>query len=96
MYGHLRDAMQRLSLPHNLDLKKELTQREYNVETNGKIILESKADLRNRGLQSPDISDALALTFAKKVAHGHRSEFNTGVNVVLSEYDPFSEKYINQ
>ena len=96
MYGHLRDAMQRLSLPNNLDLKKELTQREYNVETNGKIILESKADLRNRGLQSPDIADALALTFAKKVAHGHRSEFNTGVNVVLSEYDPFSEKYINQ
>ena len=95
MYGHLRDAMHRIALPYNLDLKKELTQREYNVETSGKIVLESKAELRSRGLQSPDISDALALTFAKRVAYGHRSPFNTSVKSVLSEYDPYSEKSLN-
>lgn len=34
----------------------------------GKFSLESKDDLRKRGLRSPDIADALALTFASPVA----------------------------
>jgi hypothetical protein len=93
MYGHLRDAMHRIALPYNLDLKKELTQREYNVETNGKIVLESKADLRSRGLQSPDVADALALTFAKKIAPGYRSDFSTLAAAVMSDYDPFDSKH---
>ena len=90
MYGHLRDAMPRLSLPRDEDLRKQLTQREYNVERTGKILLESKKDMASRGLMSPDVSDALALTFAKRVEPNYRTGFNTGQPRVMSDYDPFS------
>lgn len=41
---------------------------EYLYTPTGKIQLESKADMRSRGLASPDLADALALTFAAPVA----------------------------
>jgi len=41
----------------------ELTMRRYEI-TNGKIALEKKADMRARGLSSPNRADALALVFA--------------------------------
>ena len=35
----------------------------YKVESNGKIKIESKREMRNRGVQSPNKADALVLTF---------------------------------
>lgn len=37
----------------------------YKKDFNGKIKMESKEDMRRRGMRSPDVIDALALTFAK-------------------------------
>lgn len=37
----------------------------YKKDFNGKIKMESKDDMRRRGIRSPDVIDALALTFAK-------------------------------
>lgn len=65
------------SLPRTPGLKVELcATRYFNDNDSGKLQLESKADLKGRGLNSPDIADALALTFAMPVEgrnrHGER------------------------
>jgi phage terminase large subunit len=45
------------------DLAGELTTPKYS-ESNGKIIIESKQEMKKRGVASPNIADALNLTFA--------------------------------
>lgn len=91
MWGNMRDALLRLALPKDEDIKTQLTQREYNVMPGGQISLESKRDMAERGVQSPDIVDALALTFAQNVAPGVRSKFGSNTNRAISEYDIFRE-----
>lgn len=47
----------------------ELTQREFGYTLQGeKIHLETKKDMKARGLESPDIADALVLNFAQEVS----------------------------
>lgn len=43
----------------------ELTRIRYKKNNGSKTIIESKEDMLKRGVESPDIADALALTFAK-------------------------------
>ncbi|MCC8189447.1 MAG: hypothetical protein LIP77_02255 [Planctomycetes bacterium] len=50
-------------LQHSPDLRNDLVGPEYQVTPNGKIQVESKDSMRRRGLASPDLADALALTF---------------------------------
>ena len=42
----------------------ELTNIKYKFTSKGQMIMESKEDMKKRGLESPDVADALALTFA--------------------------------
>lgn len=51
------------------DIITDLTTPEYNHHPNGKMYLESKAQMRKRGCASPDSGDGLALTFAYDVLH---------------------------
>jgi hypothetical protein len=51
-------------LPRNEELRAELVGPTYGFLSNGRIKVESKADMKRRGLRSPDIADALCLTFA--------------------------------
>ena len=44
-----------------------MTAPEYDILPGGQIKLESKKDMKKRGMPSPDSADALALTFAYKV-----------------------------
>jgi len=50
------------------DLFNQLTAVEYGYDRQNRIQLESKKDMKARGLDSPDIADALALTFVQPVA----------------------------
>jgi hypothetical protein len=52
--------------PHN-ELRDDLTAPEYGRTAADKIQLESKEEMKKRGLASPDHGDALALTFALPV-----------------------------
>ncbi len=45
-------------------LVSELTSVRYDYTSNGKLLVESKKDMKKRGLVSPDVADAMALTFA--------------------------------
>jgi hypothetical protein len=56
-------------LPDDGQLCAELTYPEAFInKTDGKLQLESKDDMKERGLPSPNRADALALTFARRVA----------------------------
>ncbi|MCC8180611.1 MAG: hypothetical protein LIP23_06860, partial [Planctomycetes bacterium] len=62
------------ALEANPDLRDDLIAPEYCLTPVGKILLEAKADMRKRGLASPDLGDALALTFAMPVRPAPRAE----------------------
>lgn len=63
-------------LPEDRDLEAELVAPRYSFTSSGRIQLESKDQMKRRGLPSPDRADALMLTFASEAAvavHGGRA-----------------------
>jgi hypothetical protein len=60
----------------------------YKYDMNQRLVLESKADMRKRGVRSPDLWDAVALTFAEPVyvkREDERRRRQTSVVSQLSE-----------
>lgn len=55
------------AIPQDAELKTELSTVEYRFNTTGRIILEPKDRVKDRTGKSPDLADALALTFARPV-----------------------------
>jgi len=96
MWGMMRQWLKGGAVVADPDLKADLTSVEYGyVLRDGKdaILLESKADLKRRGLASPDMADALALTFAYPVqpnSHAGRAGVTDRNQHVTHEYDPFA------
>jgi hypothetical protein len=56
------------AIPDDVSLKQDLAAPTYSFTASGKRMLESKDQLKARGMPSPDLGDALALTFAAPVA----------------------------
>jgi phage terminase large subunit len=52
------------SIPQDDALIAELTAPTYTFTSTGKMVVESKADMKKRGMRSPDLADAFLLTFA--------------------------------
>jgi phage terminase large subunit len=68
--------------PHEV-LASELVGPKYGYTSSGKILVESKADMKKRGLRSPDIADAFLLSLAVDVSgmiHGTRGSNAYGSN----------------
>jgi len=63
LWGCLKELLKQglISLPQNKELKLQLAQRRYEILSTGQIKLESKDELKKRGLKSPDLADAVAL-----------------------------------
>lgn len=85
-------------LPDDPEFISEPTGPTYRFDAAGRLILESKEDLKKRGIASPNKADALALTFAIPVAHrGIRGQLEQvklsgGAARVAHEYDPFQDQ----
>ena len=59
-----------------------------------KVNLEAKKDMVKRGVKSPDVGDALALTFAEEVAPLVRPDgVGPAVLTVESDYDPLDPQF---
>ncbi|EFB86773.1 hypothetical protein [Veillonella parvula] len=72
--------------PNDQALYDDIVGPEAIIDKNGRIQLESKKDMKDRGLPSPNKGDALALTFAARVVK--KSE--TGNRIVANtSYNPF-------
>lgn len=51
-------------LPKSDELRQELVAPRYTFLSNGKLKVEGKAEMKKRGMRSPDFADSLGLTFA--------------------------------
>lgn len=67
MWDSMRGWLQGGAIPRDQGLIDGLTGLEYGFDGQDRLILEKKADMKKRGLASPDEGDALALTFAQPV-----------------------------
>jgi hypothetical protein len=68
MWGRMKEWLLTGGIDDNPRLESDLTGPGYTIDTQTRILLESKADMKERGVDSPDDGDALALTFARNVA----------------------------
>jgi hypothetical protein len=80
-------------IPNDTELKTDLSVPTYSMAAGDKMALESKDDIKKRGMKSPDLADALALTFAHPVrpkVHPMSTEFVQQHHraQVIYEYDP--------
>jgi len=72
MWGFMREWLKGGAIPNDPELIADLTGVEYGYamkDGRDAILLEKKADMKKRGLASPDAADALALTFAYHVEY---------------------------
>jgi len=58
------------TMPEDDDLRAALVTPKYKFTSSGKLQVESKEEMRKRGLPSPDEADAFCLTFASEAATG--------------------------
>jgi hypothetical protein len=65
MWGELREWLHgEVQLPAYKDLALKILAPKYKVDSSGRIQLESKQDMRKRGVMSPDEVDSICLSFA--------------------------------
>jgi len=92
IWGWMKEWLKDGAIPSDPHIKAQLVGPEYGFNARDEIQLEKKEDMRKRGLASPDIPDALALTFAYPVMPRLRPGL-PGVHstpAVLHEYNPFA------
>jgi hypothetical protein len=68
MWGAMRDWLKTGHIPSDRFLKTDLISPRTKPDSKGTLFLESKKDMKARGLASPDAADAIAVTFAFPVA----------------------------
>jgi hypothetical protein len=76
MWGETNEWLknQPAQVPDSDELHADLTQIRYSYDSNGALVMESKKDMKKRGLRSPDTADALGLTFARPPAPNKKTE----------------------
>lgn len=75
MWLTARDWLSRGSLPDDELLAHELTAPMYRYDAQNAILLEKKDEMKKRGIPSPDVADAFALTFAYPVHANDEPEY---------------------
>ncbi len=94
MYMNMRQALKDgLAIEDDIDLRSDLTGVEYGFNSQNKIKLEPKEDMKKRGLASPDRADALALCFAYPVGprehHKNSKDPNTRPSGLVTDHEEF-------
>lgn len=74
MWAFMRAWLKGGAIPDDHELAADLTGVEYGFDENQAIQLEKKEHMKKRGLASPDLADALALTFAYPVGSAFDDE----------------------
>jgi hypothetical protein len=92
LYSNLKKVLEdgRFSLPDSNSLQADLVSVGYKFDSGGRLLLESKADMRKRGVPSPDEADAVALCFSERDG----SAFPRGKNFNRDLRDKYQNLYI--
>lgn len=72
IWGQLKDWLLRGAIPNDPALESDLTGPGVRSDVRQRVWLESKQDMKKRGVDSPDDADALALTFAAPVGSARK------------------------
>jgi len=82
MWGEVKEWLlnQPAQIPDTDELQADLTQIRYSYDSNNALKMERKEDMKKRGFRSPDMADALGLTFAKPL-NNRRKEWNKPLKV---------------
>ena len=70
LWGTVKELLMadELSLENDNDMVAQFSYRKYKLTSRGKILLESKEEMKARGINSPDRADAVALScYERKV-----------------------------
>lgn len=89
MWDEMRLWMRTGCIDDDEKLVQGLTSPEYDITPKGQIKLESKVDMKKRGVPSPDDGDALALTFAFPVSIGAGITRQPLRERAIKGFDPF-------
>lgn len=81
LWARLREWLQIGSVVDDPQLADDLLAPEYDFDNAGRLRLETKEKMKGRGLASPDVADALALTFAANLARKDGSTARRRVRV---------------
>lgn len=68
MWGKCKEWLLLGGLPNDEKLCSQLSLPGYHINSSGKLVIESKQDIQERGEASPDDADAFCLTWAQSVA----------------------------
>ena len=90
MWGECKTWLPIGSLQKDEELATDLTGVEYAFDAQDRIQLERKEDMEKRGLASPDMADALCLTFAQPVPEYQEPLPGFRPQKVQRDYDPLS------
>ena len=90
-WAAIRDWLKAGAIPDDDVLADQLIGREMGFDARGRLSLEKKADMKARGLSSPDRADALAMTFAFPVAPQLPEDQRNTPGRAVTDYDPFGE-----
>jgi hypothetical protein len=93
MWGKLADwlADVPVQIPDSNSLHADLCGIRYTFDSNSRLVMEKKDDMKKRGVRSPDEADCLCLTFAMPVSHLMMQETPTS-SIVKSLANDFSHK----
>ena len=59
------DDNQAVQIPDSDELHADLCNIRYKIDSNSRLVMEQKADMKKRGIRSSDCADSLCLTFAQ-------------------------------
>src|SRR5690606_8484464 len=98
IWGAMRSWLATASIPEiktgeHTTLVDELTGPNFGLNSREEIQLESKKEMRKRGVPSPNVADALACTFAYPTIELPRTIFSEPLKpVVADDYNPFEKE----
>ena len=97
MWGRMRDWLRdKGDIPDDPVLLSDLAMLEFEYDARNRIKLEKKEDMKKRGLPSPDIGDALALTFYNHIPIKEIQDWNGEValtDYAIEDTDPHEDIY---
>jgi phage terminase large subunit len=83
-YAHVKGSLKSGSLPKDEDYW-ELANIKFTYNRNGQILLERKEDMKKRGLPSPDVADAMAISWAPMRTRMHQTQSGSGYKPLFPE-----------
>lgn len=79
-WWHLRELFEKdqIDIENDDELISQLSNIKYKLNSRGQIVIESKEDMKKRGVESPDEADTLMLAFANSVREPIRIHVRSG------------------